>query len=86
MNKLEKLSELKPCPFCGSDDLDSYTLNRHGECAQFYDNDEIDAEEGDSVVILCQGEDKISGKRCGASSPQFSLTQEEAIEKWNRRV
>lgn len=78
--------ELKPCAHCGSSDLEFYAVNRHGECAQFYDNDEIDEDEGDSVVIICQGKDETSGERCGASGPQGSLSKEEALEKWNRRV
>lgn len=67
--------ELKPCPFCGGQNIGADSCNGLEECANF--------EECDSQyhAIVCN----CNKGGCGASSGYYP-TLEKAIEAWNRRT
>ena len=68
--------ELKPCPFCGGQNIGFDSCKLLEECANF---EECRLSEYHSIVCKC-----IKGG-CGASSGYY-LTVEDAIEAWNRRT
>jgi len=67
------MSELKPCPFCGR--VDKLII------------DEVHQRMDDIVIrqyrVCCSAAGDNTG--CGASCG-YQLTEEEAIERWNRRA
>ena len=70
------MKELKPCPFCGGENIEISTCKELEDCANF--------EECQSIgfySIVCN----INKGGCGASSGYYP-TVEEAIEAWNRRT
>ena len=73
-NKVQIVTELNPCPFCGS--TTAPTVMNQNE-AQWLDNDA----ENLSMVVCCAA--KKFG--CGASTG-FCDTAEQAVEAWNRRA
>ena len=66
-------TELKPCPFCGR--VDKLII------------DEVHQQRGDFVFrqyrVCCSAAGDNTG--CGASCG-YQMTEEEAIERWNRRA
>ena len=75
------LSELKPCPFCGSDDLEvwnthtpSYVVECHGCEAQAH---------GKSFKYTTKQHDDFHSKPL---PPPYVKARASAISAWNRRI
>ena len=75
--------ELKPCPFCGGENIEFCTCKELEDCANYEKCQSISF--GDLqfmfYIIVCN---KNKGG-CGASSGYYP-TKEKAIEAWNRRI
>ena len=69
------MSELKPRPFCGGQNIGLDSCKGLGECENF------EACRSEYYTLVC---DWNKGG-CGASSGYYP-TMKEAIEAWNRRV
>lgn len=78
--------KLKPCPHCGSINLEFTDMHNLEECGNF-DTDYCPCNEYDSTAhcaytsVVCT----VQKGGCGASSGYY-LTKEEAAESWNRRA
>ena len=74
------MTELKPCPFCGSKKAPrALTV---AEC-ELMDSDDYDYEwSSKHFTVVCN----MFKGGCGASVNSSNETEEEAIEAWNRRV
>jgi len=70
MNTRAKPEELKPCPFCGSNDIGNVSASYSGPSNTFHAGDEI-------FAVNCRG--------CGASVPN-RYRNDLVVEAWNRRV
>ena len=71
-----KMTELKPCPFCGGTELIITSCVELEDCNNF-------AECGGTPNYIVCCDYKQGG--CGAASG-YCLNEEEAIEAWNRRA
>lgn len=75
------MSKFKHCPFCGmTSTLKVYAASELWD----YDNNG-DFPHGESYAVFCDASDEARNLGCGASSGH-ELTEEKAIEAWNRRL
>lgn len=73
------MTELKPCPFCGSKKAPRVLTVAESE---LMDSDDYDYEwSSKHFTVVCS---MLEGG-CGASVKASNETEEEAIEAWNRR-
>jgi len=79
------MEKIKPCPFCGKDVAELSDVKECEDCANFENEDACPAYEEMEPCpwhfVVCS---HYRGG-CGASGG-WELTEEKAIEAWNRRV
>ena len=71
-----KMTELKPCPFCGGEKLIITDCKELEECSNFEKCEYVNC-----YTVCCDFEQG----GCGATSG-YRLHKEEAIEAWNKRA
>ena len=76
--------QLRACPYCGKDVADFATAKEEEECKWFDDDERCDAYAYNGCPckkIVCNAQKG----GCGASTG-YSWSEEDAVERWNRRV